>query len=86
MYFIDYMMIETSNQKQEVNQMKVKYYGSFSVNNGSTSGNGYEFTNKKEARQTMREIARGNVCFGNTGSWTVTTHDGEEVASGRVRG
>lgn len=67
----------------------MKYTGSWSVNNGSTYGYGYESNNKKELAKLMREIAQGNVFSGNIGSWSVKDVAGDPidqpVLSGLVR-
>lgn len=65
-------------------QLKIKYYGGYSVNNGSTYGAGYEFTNLKQACKDMRDIASGNVYQGNSGKWHVTDLRGNLIKSGRV--
>jgi len=67
--------------------MKRKIYlGAWLANNGSSYNNTpYEFTSRREACRTMREIARGNTLEGSSGYWRVTTEDGAEVASGTVR-
>lgn len=65
---------------------KIKYIGGWSVNNGSTCGDGYEYTSLREACKHLREIAAGNVSAGGTVRWRVCTADGREVKSGVVRG
>lgn len=65
--------------------MKTKYYANYNVNNGQHVRPSYEYTSKREAIRSIREIALGNVYAGNAGSWTVTNLDGEIIASGRVR-
>jgi hypothetical protein len=71
--------------KEKMRKMteKVKYIGSWSANNGSSYGGGYEFTNKKEAIKTMRDISRGNTFAGNVGRWHVTEAESlEGIAAG----
>lgn len=61
----------------------MKYYGTFSANGGSTySGTAVEFTNKKVANATIRNIAIGNTLAGNGCYWRVTDEDGKIVFSG----
>lgn len=64
---------------------KVKYIGGWSANNASSYYQGYEFTNIKEAKTTMRKICEGNVFAGSTGCWTVRDLEDAIVAEGTVR-
>ena len=64
-----------------------KYIGGWSVNGGSTYGDGYTYSSLREARKSLREMAAGNVYAGNTGSWHVSRIGddiNDHVASGRV--
>lgn len=61
----------------------MKYYGTFSANNGSTcSMEAIEFANKKDANDTMREIALGNTFQGNSCTWSVTDENNRTVFQG----
>ena len=62
-----------------------KYVGSWSANNGSTYSYGYEGSNKSQLAQNMREICRGNIFAGSSGSWQVVDRDDKVVASGTCR-
>lgn len=68
--------------------MKNKYIGGWSVNNGSSYSDDYEYTSLREARTSLRAMALGNVYPGNTGSWYVNdinaADPNDHVASGRV--
>ena len=61
-----------------------KYTGSWSVSGGASYGGDYEFDSLRDARKTMRSIARGNCPEGDHGYWHVEDADGNEVATGRV--
>lgn len=62
---------------------KTRYIGGWS--NGSTYDQGYEFTNLRDAKTTMRKICDGNVFAGSTGRWSVDDIDGNRVAEGIIR-
>ena len=62
----------------------MKYYASFTANNGSTYSVGaYEFTNKKKAVKAMREIVEANHFqqYGNCSGYTVWNKDNIIVMS-----
>lgn len=64
---------------------KMKYFASYTTNNGSTyNGKPFEYTNKREAIKSIREIARGETFAGNHGCVTVKDENGETVYEGRV--
>ena len=65
------------------------YVGNWSANNGSTYSTGSTDTNKQRLAHVMRNICKGNVFAGNTGSWSVylLTDDGPEeqpILSGEI--
>lgn len=63
----------------------MKYLANYTTNNGNTyNPNPFEYTNKREAIKSIREIARGETFAGQHGSVTVTTEDGAIVYEGRV--
>ena len=66
--------------------MRKIYYGGWSANNNSTYGSGYKETNKRRLAKDMRDICKGNVFIGNTGSWSVIDEQGQVILSGIVRG
>lgn len=61
------------------------YYGSWSVNHGSSYNTGYEGTNKHKLARDMRQIMAGNIPAGGTGRWAVTDANGQEMLSGGMR-
>lgn len=61
---------------------KIKYEGSWSA--GSSYMTHYEFTSLKDAKKTMRSIAKGNCTPTNPCKWWVE-NDGEIIATGIVK-
>lgn len=67
----------------------MKYYASFSANNGSTSNmEPYEYTNKKEAIKDIKSIVKGNHIFQpyNSSKYLVWDSNDKIVASGYING
>ena len=65
----------------------MKYLGYYSIGGGQTYNRyGYEYTNLREARRDMREMASGSCPQGSSGMWWVTEdgNDDNVVAEGRV--
>ena len=61
-----------------------KYIGGWSTTNGASYNQGYEFSNLKTAKKTMREIAKGN----NTGTgarWNIDDENSNRIADGIVK-
>lgn len=63
----------------------MKYIASYSTNGGSTYAGGFEYTNKREAVKSIREICRGETFEGGVGRVSVVDEDGETVYEGSVR-
>lgn len=61
------------------------YTASYTTNNGSTYAGGFEYTNKREAIKSIREICAGETFVGNVGRVRVVNEDGESVYDGSVR-
>jgi len=63
-----------------------KYLGYYSIGGGqSYNREGYEYSNLREARKSMREMAEGTCPQGSTGRWWIENLAGETVAEGQVK-
>lgn len=62
-----------------------KYTANYETSNGTRNAEPFEFTNLKEARKSIREIANGECFEGDTAHWSVQNAKGETVAEGTVR-
>ena len=64
----------------------MKYLGYYSIGAGQTyNREGYEYTNLREAKRSMRKIAVGNCTRGASGIWYVTDITGNTIAEGKVQ-
>ena len=63
-----------------------KYLGYYSISGGQTYNRfGYEYSNLREARKSMRKIANGTCPRGSQGKWWIENLAGETVAEGQVK-
>ena len=65
--------------------MKKKYFASYCTNNCSTIAGAFEYTSKREAIASIRQICKGETFAGCEGRVTVCDADGRNVYSGTVR-
>lgn len=56
---------------------RVKYYGGYSANNGTTFASNYPFTNLTDAKKTLKEVAIGNCYLGQ--NWSVKIVDVNDI-------
>lgn len=67
----------------------MKYFASFTANNGNTwNREPYEFSNKQEAIKTIKEIAKGNhfCASGNESTYRVWDENDICIAAGTLLG
>jgi hypothetical protein len=71
--------------KEDKGGKEMNYRAQFSINFSSTSGDYGDYSNKKVAKISARNMAIGNCQKGQIGYWQVIDENKNTVYSGRVK-